>query len=240
MQREQLIYYSHKYHGEYSKIFHAIKTNETFELMSCDKCITILDDEYPDCFLRLAYPPFVIYYRGDITLLKTEMIGIVGSRKACDYAINATNYLVDQIKDRYTIVSGLALGIDGVALNQAKRAVGILGSGIDYIYPLQNKKLIEYCYEKQLVLSEYPGMALPLKHHFPFRNRLIAALSSRIYVMQASHKSGTMTTVRQALDLNKDIYVLPYRIFDKEGSACNDLIVEGANVINFSLNNNVK
>ena len=230
--REQLIYYSLKYAGEYSLILKAINDNESYEVVECLNCLTILDELYPKAFLQLAYPPFVLYYKGDLSLLESSKVGIVGSRSACDYAIKATALVVEKLNDEgYTIVSGLTKGIDAIAHENAKKTIGILGSGIDYIYPLANKGLIERCFKEQLVLSEYPAMTKPLKHHFPIRNRLIAALSDEIYVMQASIKSGTMTTVNQAMDLNRSIHALPYEIFDKQGEACNMLIQEGASLI---------
>ncbi len=237
MIREQLIYYSLKYQGEYKKILDAIKSQESFCWVNEKNCFTILDDVYPKEFYNLAYPPFVIYYKGNLELLKGKKVAVVGSRKVCDYAHRATELLIDKLNDNdCTIVSGLAVGIDGIAQRRAKKTIGILGSGIDCIYPKRNEELIKTCFDKQLVLSEYPKMVPPLKHHFPIRNRLIASLSSEVYVMQAEIKSGTMTTVKHALDLNKNIYALPYRIFDTEGEGCNLLIEEGAELISFYLN----
>mgnify|MGYP003376399578 CR=1 FL=1 len=169
LKREQIIYYSYKYKGEYARIIKAIKDDEDYKRLDIHNCLTILDAEYPKELSLLHYPPLVIYYKGDLSLLKEGKAAIVGSRIA-------------------------------------SRTIGILGSGIDYYYPRQNEKLIKECSKKHLILSEYPGLTPPLKHHFPIRNRMIAALGRELYVMQASVKSGTMTTVKHAMDLNRDVY----------------------------------
>lgn len=232
LMREQIIYYSYKYKGEYARIIKAIKDDEDYKSLGIDNCLTILDAEYPKELSLLHYPPLVIYYKGDLSLLKEDKVAIVGSRIASDYAKEATIKLTAKLNEQnLVIISGLALGIDAIAHFHAKRTIGILGSGIDYYYPRQNEKLIEECSKKHLILSEYPGLTPPLKHHFPIRNRMIAALGRELYVMQASVKSGTMTTVKHAIDLNRDVYALPYRIFDLEGEACNMLIQEGAQMI---------
>ena len=232
--REQLIYYSLKYQGEYAAILKALKEDETYGMIPNIDCITMLDEEYPAVFWQLAYPPFVLYYKGRLELLSNVASAVIGSRNYEEYAANATRKLIKRLNCQgRVIVSGLALGIDIIAQKAAKDTIGILGSGIDNPYPLANASFIKECFQKQLVLSEYPGKALPLKHHFPIRNRLIAALAKEIYVMQATRKSGTMTTVSQAMDLNRDIYALPYPVFDKAGLACNELISEGAGMIIF-------
>lgn len=193
-------------------------------------CLTILDDDYPKELFHLHYPPLVLYYVGNLSLLKQSKIGIVGSRKPCDYAIAATRNLARRYQDE-VIVSGLAKGIDAIAHLNSQKTIGILGCGIRRYYPYANKELIDEVKKKGLLLSEYPGMALPLSFHFPFRNRIIAALAERIYVMQASVKSGTMTTVKEALELGKDIRVLPFQLDDQRGEGNTILLSEGAMVI---------
>lgn len=231
--REHLIAYSLKYHGDYFKIKNAISNKEVIEPVYLENCITILDEDYPKEFFELKEKPFVLYYYGDLSLLKEEKVAIVGSRNPSDYAKMATKDLAQSLK-KEVIVSGLAKGIDGIAHFNAKRTIGILGCGIDRIYPNENKELIEYCKKYQLVLSEYPKDVMPYAKHFPFRNRLIIALSKRVYVMQASFKSGTMTSINRALELNRDVYALPYRIYDDCGEVCNQLIQEGAMMISLN------
>lgn len=230
MNRELLISYSFNYLGEYDKILKAINNNDDVVLVNIPNAITIFDKEYPKELLHLKYPPLVLYYKGNLELLKQESIAVVGSRNPCEYALQATKALVLANQDK-VIVSGLAKGIDAMAHEYASKTIGILGCGIDYIYPRCNYDLIKKIEEQGLILSEYPGFSKPLGYHFPFRNRLIACLSNKTYVMQSTLKSGTMTTVSEALELGRDVKVLPYDIFNEFGVNNNHLIYEGANII---------
>lgn len=225
--REKLIGLAIKYDGEYFKIANAIERNEEIEEVTYEKCITILDDNYPYDLRELKYPPFVLFYKGNISLLKEKKIGVVGSRYPCDYALKATMCLVNKNNDN-VIVSGLAKGIDAKAHEISDYSIGILGCGIDYVYPYENINLYLKLEEKGLILSEYPGRVKPLAYHFPFRNRIIAALSNTVYVMQSSERSGTVTTINEALELQKEVKVLPFSVFDNEGNYNNKLINDGA------------
>lgn len=230
MNRETLIAYSFYFGGEYGKVYQAIKAQMKIQPHHCDNALTILDPEYPLCFYDLKYPPLVLFYKGDLSLLKKEAYGVVGSRNACPYALKATSSLVRKYPDK-VIVSGLAKGIDACAARNAALSIGILGCGIERIYPFCNRELIMETAQKGLLLSEYPSLVKPYGHHFPFRNRLIAALSRRVYIMQSAASSGTMTTVNEALELGKEIRVLPYGLFDPCGEQNNTLIYEGAQPI---------
>ena len=230
MNSKTLKSYSFHFAGEYGRIARAIRRNEEVLLLDVPNAVSILDEEYPKCFQDLKYPPFVFYYKGDLSLLKQDCIGIVGSRSPCAYALKATEVLAKHCRDS-VIVSGLARGIDACAHENAPRTIGVLGCGIDYIYPSCNRKLIQKIAENSLIISEYPGLTKPYPYHFPFRNRLIAALSERIYIMQSAERSGSMTTVNEALELGRTVRVLPYDIFMKEGSHNNRLIYEGAEPI---------
>lgn len=230
--RKQLISYAIHYDGEYGKIKKAIEQNEKWEEKTIDcNVITILDDDYPKKLLRLAYPPFVLFYIGDLTLLKLDSMAIVGSRKICEYGETNTCLLSQVLSERYVIVSGMAKGVDRIAHLSAKKTIAVLGCGFDYCYPKENLDLFEELKEKQLLISEYPPHAKPLAFHFPWRNRIIAALSEGIVVTQACVNSGTMHTVNEALELNLPIYCIPYPINQLEGYGCNLLILQGANII---------
>lgn len=232
MNRKRLIDYSYFFNGEYYKMLDAIKKHIDVPLAPDLKCITIFDNEYPKRLLILKYPPLVLYYEGDLTLLNKESIGIVGSRIPCDYAKEMTSLLARKQKDK-VIVSGLAKGIDTCAHLNATKTIGILGSGINYYYPYENKELIDNMKKYQLVISEYPDKTIPYAHHFPFRNRIIAALSDELYVMQTSEKSGTLSTVNEALELSKTIKVLPFPVDKLDGKYNNYLIKEGAEIIEY-------
>lgn len=231
MTREQLIALAIKYRGEYFNIEKALKNNEKANLQENVKAITILDDNYPEMLFDLKYPPYVLFYEGNLNLLNERCVGVVGSRNPCDYSLKATKGLCLNLDE--VVVSGLAKGIDACAHQNARRTIGILGSGIDYAYPYSNRKLISDIKKHGLVISEYPGMSEPLGFHFPFRNRIIVALSEKLYVMQSSEKSGTMTSVNEALNLGKDVRVLPYDIYMQEGTHNNRLIYEGATPIQY-------
>ena len=230
MNKEKLIAYSLFYDGEYFAILKAIQNNIEVPNIIVENAITIFDDIYPKRLLDLKYPPFVLYYKGNLDLLKQENISIVGSRNACGYALKATKMLVDAHKDK-VIISGLALGIDRQAHVCASKSIGILGCGIDYIYPYKNLDIYQTLHNNGLLLSEYPLMVKPLAYHFPFRNRIIASLTETVYIMQSNANSGTMTTVNEALELGRNIKVLPYDIFNEYGINNNRLIYEGAEPI---------
>lgn len=229
--RETLISLAIKYKGNYNEMISAIKNKEVVSNIKYENCFTIFDDIYPKEFLALKMPPLVLFYKGNLDLLKENKIGIVGSRKPCDYALEATKQLSLLKKDE-VIVSGLAKGIDGQAHKYANKSIGILGCGIDYIYPKENYYLFKILEKEGLILSEYPSLSLPFAYNFPFRNRLIAALCNEIYIMEAHEKSGTLTTINEALELGKDIKVLPFDIFNQNGKYNNYLIAEGAQIIN--------
>lgn len=234
MDKNKLISYSYFYLGEYEQIIKAINRNAEVAIVNIPNAITIFDSEYPKELLNLRYPPLVLYYRGNLNLLKEkEKIAIVGSRKPCEYAIKATESLVKANKDK-VIISGLAKGIDACAHENATKTIGVLGCGIDYIYPRCNYDLIKRMEVNGLILSEYPSFSKPLGYHFPFRNRIIACLADKTYVMQSTLKSGTMTTVNEALELGKEVKVLPYDIFNDDGINNNRLINEGAMMIDSS------
>ena len=232
--RKILISYAIKYNGDYKKILKAYTNKEHIEIIEYTNAITILDDDYPKRLLELDYPPLVLFYKGNKQLLNTECIGIVGSRIVSEYGTNMTKYITNKLKNKYTIVSGLAKGVDSIAHNECIKngnTIGVLGCGIDYIYPKSNELLYKEMIKNHLILSEYPYNTLPNKLYFPFRNRIISALSNKLIVTSAKERSGTMITVNQSLKLNKDIYCVPYHCNEIDGIGCNRLILEGANIL---------
>lgn len=234
--RSKLLALTIKYQADYNKISQALSTGESIaETDYPGKYITYLDPEYPQKLLALKKPPYVLFYKGDISLLKTASVSIVGSRRATAYASAWTKKFTSLLVSDYTIVSGLALGIDAIAHKSALAAGGktiaVLGCGIDYIYPYQNRELFLEIEKSGLIISEFYGNLKPKPYYFPYRNRLVAALGQALYVMQAGLRSGTLTSASEALELNRDIYVLPYPLDCPEGIGCNILIQEGANIL---------
>lgn len=235
MTKDQLIAYSMAYEGESARIKRAIASNEPYQAFSDTlNAITILDECYPESLRNLAEPPYVLYYKGDLNLLKQSAVAVVGSRAMKPYAKAMTEKMVGFLSRRYVIVSGLAKGVDACAhetgLN-GNSTIAVLGCGIDRIYPIENTELYAAIANRGLILSEYPRQAAPLKHRFPWRNRIVAALGKAVLVMQADRKSGSMITVNEALNLGKDVYTIPYDLTAPEGQGCNLLIQQGAGLI---------
>lgn len=230
--RERLIRLAIACDGSFFTMRHALQEKHRIpEDIPLQPAITMLDDDYPRELFQLRYPPYVLFYRGDKELLRQRKIVVVGSRRATDYGARMTKLVVEGLKDRYVIVSGLAKGIDGQAHRWADKTIGVVANGLDVHYPQENAGLYEEMFRRQLVISEYPAGVKPLKEHFPFRNRIIAALGEAVIVTQAAVRSGTMLTVNEALNLNKDVYAVPYRADDPSGLGCNRLIQQGASVL---------
>jgi len=180
MHKLQLLAYSLKYEGDYSSIHQAISMNEPYDIpLYKGFYFTILDECYPKTLKYLKNPPFVLYYRGNILCLQRECVSVIGSRNSLPYAQKWTTEWVRVLSQQYTIVSGLAKGIDGLAHRIACESgctIAILGSGIDVIYPKLNTDLYHIIEKKGLILSEYPEKTEVRKHQFVMRNRIIAAL----------------------------------------------------------------
>ncbi len=232
--RDKICAYSIKYQGDWNKIANAIKNNEPIYNVKCSyNFVTVVDENYPNKLKRLRYPPWILFYEGDLSLCEKKSIGIVGSRKASSYGIMCTKKICDTVCATHVIISGLAKGIDAYAhrFSMTHNTIGVLGCGINITYPYENVELYEVMKKKQCIISEYPPDVPPRKHHFPWRNRIVAALSDKIAIPQAKIKSGTAITVSYALELSKEIYVIPYPLDNKEGDGCNELIYNGGNIL---------
>lgn len=220
--------------GDYDKITWMLKHKVFVSPQEIDVSYVCIGDAlYPNALYELKKPPYVLFYRGNIGLLNKPTVSVVGSRYPSLYAKEMTQKLVYQLKQDFVVVSGLARGIDTISHESALDffTVAVLGCGIDVIYPPENASLFQLMGESQCIVSEYPPKTRPKKHYFPFRNRLIAALSPQLYVMSAGLKSGTMTTVNEALMLNRHVICLPHPIDMPSGKGCNQLILEGADIL---------
>ncbi len=165
--------------------------------------------------------PKKIYYIGNIELLKSPKIAIVGSRKALTYSKNITYQIAREFSKRgYTIINGGALGIDRVALEGAgaKNSIAILGSGLNYLYPSTNKDLFEKIKKEGLLISPFDIDFKPTKWSFVVRNEIVVNLAKFLIITEASLKSGSMSSANFAKKLKKDIYVIPHRINDSLGT----------------------
>ena len=232
--REYLKDLSMHYDGDYQKIAKAVQSRQQVPHYKSDyPYICIGDKLYPKRLYDLDQAPFVLFYIGNIELLEKDSVSVVGSREPSSYALVSTRKLVNHLKKEYCIVSGLAKGIDACAHQSSLdfSTIAVLGCGIDVIYPKCNEHLFNAMKKSQLILSEYPQGVKPKRYFFPFRNRIIASLSDRLYVMSATKRSGTMTTVNEALALNRHVLVLPHPLGLKSGEGCNHLILEGADIL---------
>jgi len=200
--------------------------------------ILLDSDDYPESLKQIADPPEKLYVWGNLEILVRPALAIVGSRKPSDYGIRATTYLTRALREYFIIVSGLAYGIDTVALTEAAavtgRAAAVVGSGLDRasFYPASNWHLAEQIVAAGgMIISEYPPGTPPLKHHFPARNRIIAGLSLGTVVVEAAEKSGALITADLALQFNREVFAVPGSIFAAEAIGVNRLIKDGAQII---------
>ncbi len=195
--------------------------------------VTCMDKRYPQQLLHLATPPIVLFYQGDLSLLDEKMISVVGGRTTSVLAKKVVNHLlVPVIEAGYVIVSGCAKGIDTfahqTAIKHGGKTVAVIGTGLNNVYPKENRALQAEIGTNHLLLSEFPPDTAPKKHHFPMRNRLLAALSEGICVIEAKEKSGSLITVQQALELGKTIFSVPGNILTEHSKGSHRLIQDGA------------
>lgn len=195
--------------------------------------ICILDDEYPDQLKEIAHPPLVLYYQGDISLLKKRSLAVVGTRKQIQYGRMASNLLLPEVvKQGYPIISGLAKGMDTIAhqftLENGGKTIGVIGTGLDRFYPLENQELHRQVAEKGVLITEYPLGSEPLPYHFPERNRIIAGLCTACLVLMAKEKSGSLITANLALQENRNVLAVPGLVTVSYSAGCNQLIAAGA------------
>lgn len=196
--------------------------------------ITINYKEYPEILNHLHEPPYVLFYKGNLDLLKGKLGGIIGARKCTSYGAEIAKIIGRELSENnVTVVSGLAAGIDSIAqknaINYRGKTIGVLGCGIDVIYPRNNKFLYEEILKRDgLILSEYLPKTPPMAYNFPRRNRIISAISDKLVIIEATDKSGSLITVNFALELGKDVMAIPGPIINGNSSGCNKLIRDGA------------
>lgn len=209
---------------------------EKYILKNDIKIINISDDNYPAKLKNIYAPPITIFAKGDISLLNSKSIAIVGSREPSKYGIYvAEKFSTELSKEGITVVSGLAKGIDTFAhigaLSSFGKTIAVLGSGIDIVYPKENAKYYKEISEKGLIISEYIVGTAPESKNFPQRNRIISGLSDGVLVVEARKNSGTMITTDFALEQGKELYVIPGNITSNLSAGTNNLIKEGAKLV---------
>ena len=198
--------------------------------------VTLDDDEYPPLLRQLPAKPLLLYLRGRLQANLDRCLAVVGTRKASKYGWDAASQMAYQLANQdFTIVSGLAQGIDAAAhrgaLKAGGRTIAVVGTGIDIVYPRANKDLAEEIAANGAIISELPLGAKPLGKNFPQRNRLISGMSLGVLVAEAPERSGALNTVSHALDQGRDVFALPHNIFSPSGRGGNQLIQEGAKLV---------
>ncbi|MFE6073216.1 DNA-processing protein DprA [Paenibacillus sp. NPDC057886] len=198
--------------------------------------VTYLDHDYPILMKETVQAPWVMYGRGDLNLLHTPSIAMVGTRMPTVYGRKIGEKLAEQLcKAGLTIVSGLARGIDSVCHDAALRANGktiaVFGTGIDNIYPPENTSLAERIAETGLLLSEYPPGTRARQGLFPERNRIIAGLTLGTLVVEADIRSGSLITADAALEAGRDVFAVPGPITSPKSRGSHNLIRQGAKLV---------
>lgn len=196
--------------------------------------LTYQDAAYPARLKNITDPPVVLYYKGQLPDFDAlPLIGVVGTRKASAYGLTTAKRMGYQIgKCGGIVVSGMAYGIDGMAMSGALTAgqmvVGVLGCGADVVYPLSNRALFRDVEEYGCLLSEFPPGYPPAKWTFPKRNRIISGLSNGVLVVEAPEKSGALITARLAAEQGRDVFVVPGNIDMPSFVGSNRLLRDGA------------
>lgn len=199
------------------------------------RIVTLLDRKFPPLLRRIADPPPFLYACGSLPP-SARSVAIVGSRTATRYGISVANRLARELADLgFTIASGMARGIDTAAHEGALAAGGntlaVLGSGLDRIYPAENRRLFHRISENGAVLSELKLSAEPEAHNFPARNRIISGICLGTVVVEAARKSGSLITARLAAEQNREVFAVPGSIRSFKSSGTHALIKQGAKLV---------
>lgn len=199
--------------------------------------IPILDERYPASLKEIDTPPFVLYVKGRMEWLSMDqMLAIVGSRKMSTFAQkNLEKILPPLLQDNWLIVSGLAKGVDTLThkltMALGGKTIGVLGAGFGYIYPKENKALMEQMGNQQLLITEYPFHYPPNKWQFPFRNRIISGLTRGTLVLEAKERSGSLITANYALEQGREVFACPGPPSLEAFVGTNELILNGAKLV---------
>jgi DNA processing protein len=201
-----------------------------------DSVITLADDDYPPLLREIIDPPLALHVRGDRSLLQKPALAIVGSRRASPYAINVAEHLARQLAPAgLVIASGLARGVDAAsheaALDAGGATIGVLGTGIDVVYPRSNARLFRRMESQALVVSEFAPGAPPKPEHFPIRNRVISGLSLGAVIVEATSRSGSLITARTAAEQGREVFAVPGSIFSRGSEGTHRLIQYGAKLV---------
>jgi len=193
------------------------------------KAVVFHSDEYPQRLKHFDSSPLVLYARGNMNLNHPKTVAIIGTRKPTEQGkINCEKLIKGLQHYDVQIISGLAFGIDTCAHTQSVKlgmeTIGVMGHGLDRMYPSSNKKLAAQMIENGGVLTEFPTETNPDRENFPMRNRIIASMSDVIVVVESKKRGGSIITAEFANAYNKDVFAIPGRITDEVSEGCNRLI----------------
>jgi DNA processing protein len=206
--------------------------------------LNLADAAYPPGLLDIADPPVLLYVQGALPPQWPAAIAVVGSRNPTPQGLlNAREFARNFARGGFTVVSGLALGVDGAAHEGALdgaapgslATIAVVGTGLDRVYPRQHLTLAHRIVEHGLVISEYPLGTPPLAPNFPKRNRIISALSQGTLVVEAALKSGSLITAAQAAEQGKDVFAIPGSIHSPQSRGCHALLKQGAKLVESAL-----
>jgi DNA processing protein len=201
------------------------------------EALTLNDDRYPKLLRETYDPPIVIYCLGGfVTAFAQPAIAIVGSRRCSTYGRNVAEKLSRELAERgVTIVSGLARGIDSAAHRGAVEGrgltVAVMGTGLDGVYPKENRKLASRIVEHGALVTEFPLATPPVSQNFPFRNRVISGLAFGVMVVEGAERSGSLITARLAYEQGRDVFAVPGNITSAKSFGPNYLIKDGAKLV---------
>ncbi len=206
---------------------------------SGNRVLTLADADYPPSLLEIPDPPLILYVKGRLELLARPAVAVVGSRNASTQgALNAEQFSQALSQAGYTIISGLALGIDAAAHRGALLAtagggstVAVIGTGADLVYPARNRALAHQIAAEGCIVSEYPLGTPAIASNFPRRNRLISGLARAVLVVEAAAQSGSLITARMAAEQGRDVLAIPGSIHAPLSRGCHQLIKQGAKLV---------
>ncbi len=221
-------------------VLEAAETNPRLELEMAEeagvKIIAYDDPSFPQQLLECNDPPYILYVKGELQPEDAAAVGIVGTRAASRYGCEqAERFGAGLSVSGYTVVSGLARGIDTFAhrgaLSARGRTIGVIGCGLNHVYPPENRDLYTEIPLSGAIISEFTMDTSPGKDTFPRRNRIIAGLSLGVLVIEAPERSGALITSRQAMEMGREVFALPGRVDQENNSGSHKLIREGATLV---------
>lgn len=195
--------------------------------------VTFHDNAYPDLLKHVSPPPLALFIQGDESLLHDHQVSIVGSRRPTLVGQKMSHNLAAGLAELGIVVtSGMALGVDANAhqgaLSVTGKTIAVMGCGLDRVYPARNKTLFSQIAREGLLVSEYPVGTPPHHYNFPERNRIVSGLAHGVVIVEAALKSGTMITARLAMEQNREVFVVPGSVVNKQYEGSHQLIKQGA------------